>query len=256
MRRILKGIWTKNGKPWDSEVESGEEEESMRWKQQLPVVVETSIDRRYFNKERDIIELHVYADASEDTMYALAYLCSEPKKYFADLAFVIGKCRVAPMSRLSIPRLELQAAVKVVRMKEKIVKEYETKINIMQFLVRLNYNIAVAENIQTWADRETYASKIKVVSQSKKELQAQKMLEGTTKFTGKRYEIGMLWSEPEANLPNSNTSALGQLYSLERRAQRDPNLKSLYQQSKNTDVEKGFVKILDESEVKGTFEKE
>ena len=65
----------------------------------------------------------------------------------------------------------------------------------------------------------------------------------------------MLWSEPEPNLPNNCISALGQLYSLERRFQRDSNLKSLYQQSIDTDIEKGFVKILDESEVKGTFGK-
>ena len=117
-------------------------------------------------------------------------------------------------------------------------------------------DVKVAENIQTWWDIETYASKINVVSQSKKELQAQRMLESTTKFTGERYEVGMLWSEPEPNLPNNYSSALGQLYSLERRFQRDPNLKNLYQQSIDTDVEKGFVKILDESEMKGTFGKE
>ena len=46
---------------------------------------------------------------------------------------------------------------------------------------------------------------------------------------------------------------MGQLHSLERRFQRNPNLKSLYQPSIDTDVEKGFVKILDESEVKSTF---
>ena len=43
---------------------------------------------------------------------------------------------------------------------------------------------------------------------------------------------------------------------MEPRFQRNPNLKSLHQQSIDTDVEKGFVKILDESEVKGTFGKE
>ena len=91
-------------------------------------------------------------------------------------------------------------------------------------------DVKVAENIQKWWDIETYASKINVVSQPKKKLQAQKMLESTTKFTGERYEVGMLWSEPEPNLPNNYSSALGQLYSLERRFQRDPKLKSLYQQ--------------------------
>ena len=57
-------------------------------------------------------------------------------------------------------------------------------------------DVKVAENIQKWWNIETYASKINAVSQSKKELQAQKMLESTTKFTGERYEVGMLWSEP------------------------------------------------------------
>ena len=117
-------------------------------------------------------------------------------------------------------------------------------------------DVKVAENIQKWWDIETYASEINVFSQSKKKLQAQKMLESTMKFTGERYEVGMLWSKPEPNLPINYSSALGQLHSLERRFQRDPNLKSFYQQSIDTDVEKGFVKILDDSEVKGIFGKE
>ena len=80
--------------------------------------------------------------------------------------------------------------------------------------------------------------------QSAKEgTQAQKMLESTTKSTGERYEVGMLWSEPEPNLPNNYSSAFGQLYALERRFQMEPN------------VEKEFVMIVDESEVKSTFEK-
>ena len=87
-----------------------------------------------------------------------------------------------------------------------------------------------------WWDIETCASKINVLSQSKKELQAQKILESTTKFTGERYEAGLLRSEPEPSLPNNYSSALGQLHSLERRFQRDPNLKTLYQQSIDKDV--------------------
>ena len=133
MRRLLKSIWTKNGQHWDNEVEPSEEEEFLRWKEQLPIVAETSIDRRYFNRERDKTELHVFADASEDTMCAAAYLRSQPKEYSADSAFVIGKCRVAPMRHLSIPRLELQAAVMAVRLKEQIVKEHEMKINSCSF---------------------------------------------------------------------------------------------------------------------------
>ena len=64
-------------------------------------------------------------------------------------------------------------------------------------------DVKVAENIQIWWDIETYASKITVVGQSKKELQAQRVLESTKKFTGEQYEVGKLWSEPEPNLPNN-----------------------------------------------------
>ena len=133
MRRLLKGIWTKNGQHWDNEVEPGDEAEFLRWKKQLPIVATTSIDRRYFNRDRDNTELHVFADASEDTMCAVAYLRPQPKEYSADLSFVIGKCRVATMRHLSIPRLELQAAVMAVRLKEQIVKEHEMKINSYSF---------------------------------------------------------------------------------------------------------------------------
>ena len=101
MRRLLKSIWTKNGQHWDKEVEPGDEAKFLRWKEQLPIVAQTSIDRRYFNRERDKSALHVFADASEHTMCAVAYLRSQPKEYSADLAFVIGKCRVVPIRHLS-----------------------------------------------------------------------------------------------------------------------------------------------------------
>ena len=133
MRRLLKGIWTKNGQHWDNEIEPDDEAEFLRWKEQLPIVAETSIDRIYFNGERDKTKLHVFADASEDTMCAVAYLRSQPKEYSADLAFVIGKCRVARMRHLSITRLEIPAAVMAVRLKEQIVKEHERKINSCSF---------------------------------------------------------------------------------------------------------------------------
>ena len=48
------------------------------------------------------------------------------------------------------------------------------------------------------------------------------MLESTTKFTGERYELGMLWSEPESNLTNNYSSALGQHYSLDRKIPKGP----------------------------------
>ena len=118
-------------------------------------------------------------------------------------------------------------------------------------------DVKVADNIQTWWDIETYASKINVGSQSKKELQTQKVLESTTKFTGERYEVGMLWREPDANLPNNYSSlSPGSALLTGAKIPKGIQMKSLYQQSIDTDVEKRFLKILNESEAKGTFGKE
>ena len=62
-----------------------------------------------------------------------------------------------------------------------------------------------------------------------------------------------MWSEPEPNLPNNYNSALSQLYSTEQRFQRDQNLKSLSQQSRDTDLEREFTEVLGASEVKGNI---
>ncbi|XP_075261169.1 uncharacterized protein LOC142352899 [Convolutriloba macropyga] len=87
----------------------------------------------------------------------------------------------------------------------------------------------MAESIKM-VGHKTYPSKTNVVSQSKKEQQAQKFLENTTKVTGEQYEVSMLWSEPEPNLSNNYGSAI--------------------------DIEKEFVKILNTSEAKGFFGRE
>ena len=85
---------------WDNLVEPNEEEEFLNWKKQLPEAAETSVDTTYFSSAKDKLELHVFVKASENTMFAVAYLHSKPEEYSADLAFVVGKRRVAPMRHL------------------------------------------------------------------------------------------------------------------------------------------------------------
>ena len=57
------------------------------------------------------IELHTFTDASELTLSAVSYLRIEQIDESVSVAFVIGKARVAPIKRMTIPNLELQAAV-------------------------------------------------------------------------------------------------------------------------------------------------
>ena len=78
-------------------------------------------------------EPHVFAEASEDMIGAVPYLRWKAKEYSTDFTFVIGKCEIAQMRHLSIPRLESQAAVMEMRLKKQIVKELEMKINSCSF---------------------------------------------------------------------------------------------------------------------------
>lgn len=60
------------------------------------------------------VQLHVFADASEQAFSAVAYWRIEHEGR-CEVAFVTGKTRCAPVKRLSVPRLELQAAILAVR---------------------------------------------------------------------------------------------------------------------------------------------
>ena len=81
---------------------------------------------------------------------------------------------------------------------------------------------------------------------------ALEMLKATTKFDGERYEVGLLWKNAKPHLPNNYSSAVSQLKSLERRLEKDENLKQRYKETIDVDVQKGFVRILDEEELENT----
>ncbi|KRX72824.1 hypothetical protein T4E_7436, partial [Trichinella pseudospiralis] len=57
------------------------------------------------------VELHVFGDASETAYGAVAYLLSTAQGGGAEVKFVAAKSRVAPVKKLTLPRLELMAAL-------------------------------------------------------------------------------------------------------------------------------------------------
>ena len=69
-------------------------------------------------------EIHIFVDASAVAVAAVAYLKTNPN-LAADVetCYLIGKCRVASIKQISIPKLELEAAVIGVRLLSTIMKE-------------------------------------------------------------------------------------------------------------------------------------
>ena len=69
--------------------------------------------------------MHIFGDSSQNAFSAVAYLrakVSNSNGETTELAFVFGKAHVAPMKALTIPKLELQAALLAARLKDEVQK--------------------------------------------------------------------------------------------------------------------------------------
>ena len=121
----MKEIWKLHGLQWDTEISGNIANQFIRWSQSLPLLGELKLPRSYFTCNVDALELHVFGDSSQDAFAAVAYLRAKVRTADGStsfkLAFVFGKARVAPMKALSIPKLELQAALLAARIKVLVV---------------------------------------------------------------------------------------------------------------------------------------
>lgn len=73
------------------------------------------------------VELHTFCDASEKAYAAIAYSRAIYKDGRINIRIIASKSYVAPLKPMSIPRLELQAAVVGARLADTIVKEAKIK---------------------------------------------------------------------------------------------------------------------------------
>ena len=105
----FQGLWkTKLG--WDDPLP---EEERNRWedfKTSLPFLNELAIPRWCSGEPDDAQQLHIFCDASEAAFAAVAYLRVKSTNGIT-CQLVASKTRVAPVDRMTIPRLELMGAL-------------------------------------------------------------------------------------------------------------------------------------------------
>ena len=99
---------------WDEEIPEEYLERWRTWLQELPRLEQISVDRCF--KPNDLAEitttqLHHFADASQNGYGAATYLRVEDKNGRVKCSFVMGKSRLAPIKSVTIPRMELSAAV-------------------------------------------------------------------------------------------------------------------------------------------------
>ena len=123
-RLILKDIWRVNGQSWDDELPKDTVDRVLAWCIELPRLAEITIPRSYFSGPFQHLELHMFGDSSQDVFSAVGFLRAQvtctSAEIITELAFLLGKARVAPMKVMTVLKLELQAALLAARLKREI----------------------------------------------------------------------------------------------------------------------------------------
>ncbi|GBN70409.1 hypothetical protein AVEN_118910-1, partial [Araneus ventricosus] len=125
VKLLMQEIW-KLSLDWDDDLPECLSLAWNRWCNEVPGLGELRIPRYLFSNMFNVgitkIELHSFSDASQKAYATVAYL----RIFFNDeriqTVFVASKTRVAPLKKLTLPRLELMGALLSARLSYRIIK--------------------------------------------------------------------------------------------------------------------------------------
>ena len=112
-KRILQQL-CREAKEWDEKVPEYLVPEWERWRKDICLLAQLKIPRCYKPDgfgEIDVVELHNFSDASEEGYGQCSYLRLIDHTGRIHCSLVMAKSRVAPLKSVTIPRLELTAAL-------------------------------------------------------------------------------------------------------------------------------------------------
>ena len=121
---------------WDDPLDEADKGQWKRWLDDLPKLQEIQVERCFKPKEFGEVkevQLHLFSDASRQGYASVAYLRLKDVSNRIHCAFVMGKARLAPVREISIPRLELTAAVISVKLSKIIREELDMTIDQVHY---------------------------------------------------------------------------------------------------------------------------
>ena len=129
---IFQAECRKTDKGWDDPLEEHNEQHWLEWLEELPKLKDLQLSRCIFPHGFGGIvqvQLHHFSDASEKAYGAVSYIRLVNEDGMVHCCFLLGKSKLAPMKQLTIPRLELLAAVVAVRLDTILRKELHMRVD-------------------------------------------------------------------------------------------------------------------------------
>ena len=127
LKCIFQDLW-KLGIGWDTEVPAEHRTKVLSWISDLEKLKSYRVSRPYTDRPwRKIasVQLHAFGDASEKAYGACVYLVTKSDDGIQKVSLVLSKARVAPVKRVTLPRLELLGALLASQLVEFVRKALE-----------------------------------------------------------------------------------------------------------------------------------
>ncbi|GBO08570.1 hypothetical protein AVEN_154299-1 [Araneus ventricosus] len=113
VKKLVQEIWER-GVDWDSKLPDDLRIKWEKWCCETGCLSDVRISRCYFSNwdgNAGGIEMHIFCDSSQVAYGAVAYFRWETTSGEVGVRFVMAKSRLAPLKKLSLPRLELMGAL-------------------------------------------------------------------------------------------------------------------------------------------------
>ena len=128
---LFQKMWER-GLTWDIELPEDLLQLWQQWCTELPRIRQINIPRCYQEAFTDLNppvkkEVHVFSDASESEYCAAAYMRVIPENGECTVTLITAKTRVAPLKKVTLPRLELLGALIGARLSHYVIRTLKWK---------------------------------------------------------------------------------------------------------------------------------
>lgn len=125
-KHLIQHLWSL-GLEWDQTPPPNIVDRWTQYKKELPNISLISIPRQLVSTKYLSCEMHGFSDSSESGFSAVVYFRFVIPDQNIQLRLICAKSKVAPLKRISLPRLELCGAVLLSNLMDFVLKTYSTK---------------------------------------------------------------------------------------------------------------------------------